>query len=175
MPKHGAKERKKPSLFQLMRKDNRGPGVRDCHEALTTANDRTAAIAGSAAVDQDLIELLLDRFIALDDAAIAETFYESNAVLGTFADRIAVAYLLGIIPVAVKQDLDHIRRIRSVFAHRFGETEFSHPLISDVCEKLQFGATDLPKDAPARFRYVACILALHTTLVGFQAAHMRAK
>jgi len=133
---------------------------------LATENDRTVALAGGAVLEQDLVRIIRESFIPLNDEEMADTFFEPDALLGTFARRTTMAHLLGLIDAGVKADLDRIRRIRNVFAHRVEDLKFSHPQIAEVCEKLHFFRKDMPPPdrKKPRDRFVFCVIALNLKL-----------
>jgi hypothetical protein len=168
MPKRGGSRGKKDktSLHHLTREHLKASELQDYFNELNTANDRTCALVGGAALDQTLVRILAERFIPLDDTGLANTFYEPQAPLGSLSIRIQLCYLLGIIPLAVKDDLDRIRRIRNAFAHRVHALEFSHPLVQLACDGLGNFAEALPNPITPRERFISCALGLHIILAG---------
>lgn len=126
--------------------------------------DRSAALVGASMVDSTLVFALQANFIFLGEEETYTYFHGQNAMLGTLASRINMAYVLGVYDDKYKSYLNAIRRVRNVFAHGMRPINFDHELISKECGKLpepDWSRTKdyVPRNTP-RERYVMfCIQA----------------
>jgi hypothetical protein len=174
----GSRGRKKPSLQSLTREPIVGGGqfVQSCVQLFNTDN-RTAALVGVALVDQLLVLLLQSKFIPLNDEELGDIFFGKRALLGGLAERITLCHALGLLPTDIKSDLDTMRRIRNVFAHRVQPLSFDNPLIKSECLKLQHITGDLLPlyDDTPRGRYVNCALYAFGALLDIVNASIRSK
>jgi DNA-binding MltR family transcriptional regulator len=91
-----------------------------------------------------------------------ELFYSPTAILANFSARILLCYALGIIDKRQRQDLDAIRNIRNVFAHRVKNLSFDHTLIAKECRTLKSAET---AGFPPRETYITNCLALYTEII----------
>jgi DNA-binding MltR family transcriptional regulator len=149
--------------------------ISELHRQLVRSDDRSLAIAATAAIEQNLVRLLQEHFIPLDDQGLAETFYDPDALLGTLSRRIRMAYLLGILPRVMRDDIDRIRKIRNVFAHRALDLKFSEAQVAEICAKLQTKAPHSKPKEMARWQFFETAVEIHTQItlltvkrVGFQ-------
>jgi Mannitol repressor len=67
---------------------------------------------------------------------IVDALLQPDGPLGSFASRIKLAYLLGIITVSLYSDLEIMRKIRNSFAHGRQTVRFSDQSIKDRCRSL---------------------------------------
>jgi hypothetical protein len=104
---------------------------------LAKQNDRSCAIVAAALLDRLLVHHLDLVFVDLSDAERDSIFFEANAVLGSFANRTEIAYVLGLITPQERADLARIRRIRNAFAHTLHSIDFSNDVIAAECAKFQ--------------------------------------
>jgi hypothetical protein len=70
---------------------------------------------------------------------IVDALLQPDGPLGSFASRIKLAYLLGIITVSLYSDLEIMRKIRNSFAHGRQTVRFSDQSIRDRCKSLAGG------------------------------------
>lgn len=103
---------------------------------LDNETDRGCALMAAAFLDELLIELL-QNFLVDDQKSFKELFSGTGG-LSTFASRIELSYLLGLIPVNAKRDLHLIRKIRNKFAHSMDVIDFNHPSIASRCRELKY-------------------------------------
>lgn len=96
-------------------------------------SDRAAAILGAALLDE-LVSQLISAFL-IDDPEEVRNLIERP--LGAFGSRIRAAYCMGLITKEVFEDLNVIRSIRNLFAHRLHELSFERAAIVEECAKLQ--------------------------------------
>jgi DNA-binding MltR family transcriptional regulator len=97
--------------------------------------DRGTALLASAWVDDTLATLVKSEL--LPDKEIVEDTFRPDGALGTFASRIKIAYLMGLIDKSTKSDLDLIRRIRNEFAHVREDIRFTSQTVKARCRELQ--------------------------------------
>lgn len=145
--KRGLGQKKKASLYDLTKEFLSEEQVGQWAKQLHNSNDRTVVIIGSAALDQLLLWLLVAHFTTDARENIDRYFYEDGAVLGSFSSRITICHAFGWITNQQKSDLDNIRKIRNVFAHRIQDIRFYDVPITAICNKLthDIDATD-PRD-----------------------------
>src|SRR5262249_55456349 len=104
-------------------------------------SDRGTALIAVAWVD-DSLEACLRAFFRDEKNAgdrhqrIVDALLQSDGPLGSFASRIKLAYLLGIITVSLYSDLEIMRKIRNSFAHGRQTVRFSDQSIKDRCKSL---------------------------------------
>ncbi len=137
MPKRGgSKGRKKPSLHNLSRQSLRPEHKEAFTKELMGESDRAAALVAAAEVESYLVHLLMFEFTRLSEEERELLFFGRNGTLSEFADRISVAYGLGVIHPDERDDLDRIRRIRNAFAHSAIPLTFENELIATECSRL---------------------------------------
>ena len=110
-----------------------------------THSERGAALDAVAQVDADLESLIRAYMIktSLQDQALKET-----GPIGPLGVRIKIAYLFGMIPKMLMQELDIIRKIRNEFAHTPNAVDFNYPKIKVACSELSIVPTirSLPRE-----------------------------
>jgi len=99
-------------------------------------SDRAAAILGAASLDNKLEKLLRAYFI--DESDIIQGLLYPDGPLGSFAVRIKLAYVLGLITKTEYLDLKYIKEIRNQFAHKLEGITFSTNNVADFCSNLSF-------------------------------------
>ena len=120
--------------------------VMELRTALSEETDRGCALHGASYLENELGLMLSSYFV--DDARIHSELLEGTGGLATFSARIAVAFALGLIPPAVRRDLDLIRKIRNDFGHNPTQIGFDHEPIANRCHDLYFRWE--PLDRPPR-------------------------
>jgi hypothetical protein len=100
------------------------------------ASDRACALLLGSLLDNTLAKTLSTKTIELTENEFRHLFLEQNSVLGTFADKIAMAYVLELISEKQRQTLTQLREIRNTFAHAIKPITFMHPLVLAECKKL---------------------------------------
>jgi DNA-binding MltR family transcriptional regulator len=130
---------------------------------LRRQSDRECAVVCVSLLEHQLEVLLLNCFVEMTSAEEKELF-GGTAPLSTFAAKIKVAYALRLIDKTFRDDLDRVRKIRNVFAHKVKPIHFSHPDVADWCFKLKLAQSPRPKDmvandigSRAKFAYVSAI------------------
>ena len=97
-------------------------------------NDRGAAILLATNVENALQIALLRMFKTRKDQA--RGLFGSNSPLGTFANKIQMAYALDIFGDETKANLDIIRTVRNAFAHAKIPIKFETPQVKNACAHL---------------------------------------
>jgi hypothetical protein len=123
-------------------------------ETLTPETDRGCALMAAAHLDNELETLLRAAWVA-DDKCLDETLGQSKP-LGTFASRIDVAYLAGLIGDRARRDLHLIRRIRNDFGHNPEPITFETESIARRCSELHHTYRK-PDDGP-RLLFTSTVL-----------------
>lgn len=116
---------------------------RQATATFTKESDRGTALIAVAWVD-DALETCLRVFFRGEKnggsgdrhRSIVDAVLQSEGPLGSFASRIKLAYLLGIITVSLYSDLEIMRKIRNSFAHGRQTVRFSDQSIKDRCKSL---------------------------------------
>lgn len=98
-------------------------------------DDRTSAIVAAAHVEANLARALLTRFRALTTDE-EDRIFEDRGILGDFASKIELGYLLNMYGPLVREDLDRLRQIRNRFAHDLEIRDFNHSEIARRCDAL---------------------------------------
>ncbi|MEB3121109.1 MAG: hypothetical protein VKL41_07780 [Snowella sp.] len=114
-------------------------------------NDRAIAIVGAAFLDT-LLEHILVNFLA-DDEKEVKKMLKYDQPLGTYGNRITMAYCLGLIGKIIRDDLRLVGRIRNRFAHDL-YASFNDEKIQSWCKSLKWHRIAIliesPSEATAR-------------------------
>lgn len=140
---------------------------------LRSEPDRGCALVTAEMFSELLESVIANRFV--DDPCICKRMLSDGmAPLGSFAARINIALLLGLIAKEVHAVLHSIREIRNAFAHEPTRITFGSKPISDVCHGLPNGFDPGPmprrgvtkKARAARMRFMSaasyCMSAIMT-------------
>lgn len=108
---------------------------------------RSTALAGSAYLEHGLRTAITNYLRnTLSEAEQERLFASDAAPLATFADRINLAFALGILGNDSRSDFNAIRLIRNVFAHSVIDVEFNLTTIATAIEALHvFKRPDFPQ------------------------------
>ncbi len=121
----------------------RRPNIRDISRQPPTDEERRAvretmisadapivtAILGAALLEHELEQLLRPRF-KRNDGPTWGKLTGDNGPLGTFSQKISIAYALGIADESLKDGLETVKNIRNQFAHAKKLIQFNHELIA---------------------------------------------
>lgn len=94
-------------------------------------SDRAVAIVGAALLNAHLEQLLTAFFV--DDPELVSALLGSDRPVGTFAARIRLAYLCGLISRDEHQDLNAINQVDEAFIREMGELSFGHLPVRGWC------------------------------------------
>lgn len=103
-------------------------------ETLDAESDRGCALMSASYLDDQLTPLVKSKLI--NDEKISKSLFKGNGLLNTFSTKIDMAYMLGLIPLSIKNNLDTIRKIRNKFAHSPNLLDFSDEEITGLCKNL---------------------------------------
>ena len=98
-------------------------------------SDRAVAIVGAAHLNAHLEQMLTSFFIP--DSDDVRALLGNDRPLGTFASRIRMAYVLGLISQEEREDLWAINEIREFFIREMGEISFADDPLREWCFLLQ--------------------------------------
>ncbi len=90
------------------------------YDSLKEESDRARAIVVTAWVDH-ILELKLKSVFCKGNSRARSKLFSSTGPFATLAAKIQAAYCAGWIDPDVYSDLEHLRKIRNVFAHKVGE------------------------------------------------------
>ena len=97
-------------------------------------SDRSAAIL-AASLLEDQLRTLLQKLL-VSDTHTAKMF-DTYGPLSTLSARCEIAYLMAIIPKDIRDDIDIVRKIRNLFAHRIEDVSFDTPPVCDLATNLK--------------------------------------
>lgn len=121
----------------MAKKDGKESDVVSLRKAVarfTKQVDRGTALVAAAWADDALEKCI--RAALRPDKSTADDVFRSDGPLGSFGARIKVAFLLDLIEINARKDLDRIKSIRNDFAHGRRELRFTTPTIKDRCALL---------------------------------------
>jgi len=108
----------------------------DIFDLLYRESDRGCILVSASVLDDALAAVIKHSIInkpLLTKKKTQELFNYTGAI-GTFSSKIAVSYLLGLIPDWIYQNLEIIRGIRNDFAHGYDLKDFNNP---ELCERIK--------------------------------------
>ncbi len=105
-------------------------------EELKTENARALITVGGSLVEYALECCILTRLRQPQNNTEANELFSDNGVMGTFREKIWMAYYLKVVGPITRQDIDLIRRIRNEAAHNMNPISFETPEIADRCRRL---------------------------------------
>lgn len=113
--------------------------------AYNTGDDRAIVIIGGSFVDIILDHILL-AFLPEEDKEV-ERLLQYDQPLGSFGNKVRVAYSLGLIEKVVKDDLKLVGKIRNRFAHDL-YASFDDENIKSWCRDLKWHKISMMMDPP---------------------------
>lgn len=99
-----------------------------------TKSDRATVIVATSVVEKDLIRAIERGMV--QDARETSMLLKHSGPLGAFEAKAHLAYLMGIIDSALRDDLARIADIRNRFAHQVEPLHFNSHTIQSLCEGL---------------------------------------
>jgi DNA-binding MltR family transcriptional regulator len=130
---------------------------REALNELEQLSDRAAGIVATTMLENSL-DGVFQHELRDDDPALLKELFTEGGPLGTFAAKIKLLYALGLVTKDGRHDLDSIRKIRNVFAHKLSGNTFQSESIKDRCLSLRLidkacvnGPTQLKTDARTKF------------------------
>src|ERR1700733_2668157 len=104
---------------------------------LNSASDRAVISVGGAYVEYALEEAILSRLRVPETETELKMFFHDKGIIGTFFEKIWIAYFLKVIGPQTRHDLELIRRIRNVAAHDMNPIAFqTTEEIANRCREL---------------------------------------
>lgn len=97
--------------------------------------DRGAALVGAALIDERLDRILSGHFI--DCKQSKELLNGANAPLGTLSIKAKLSFSLGLITLLEFEEIEIIRKIRNLFAHKVHGFTFKNQKVSALCKSLK--------------------------------------
>jgi hypothetical protein len=104
------------------------------HE-METDSDRAAGLVAATFLENQL-EDNIRKNLRDDQEALDDMFNPSRGPLTTFAAKIDLAYLIGLLSEKDRRELHTIRKVRNEFAHGFGRRSFQFEIIRDLVGNL---------------------------------------
>ena len=123
---------------------------------LNGASDRAAAILAAAYFEAKLHDAIMREFsIRNRDLSIllesGEKIFKHNNPIKNFADKIEIAFALGLYSDEVRKNLHKIREIRNHFAHASMPITFEHDDISNKCRQLNLNNFTQPDSLRTKY------------------------
>lgn len=129
-------------------------------------SDRSEAIIAGSLLENTLEYLIRQHLINNDP--LLNSFFKGKGALSSFATKIDMAVLLGILDDESARIFHTIRRIRNDFAHNVRPLNFGSQGINALCDNLVHTgdlqideatvSTDIPSDQTARTRYLGTVM-----------------
>jgi DNA-binding MltR family transcriptional regulator len=114
--------------------------LRRFEKELKAESDRGAAIMACTMIDWAL-ERMLKNFL-VDSKITLELFEGINGALSSLANKIKMAYSLGLLTKLEYVEFTQLRKIRNEFAHKFEVNfSFSDTKVKSLCDKLEIRET----------------------------------
>lgn len=99
-------------------------------------SDRGCVLVAAAIIDECLEVLLRSRLLQ-DDPKLINSLFSGQGPLSSFWSKIQFARALNVIPSWVHEDLERIRSLRNLFAHRYDSADFDDNEVVSITSKLQ--------------------------------------
>lgn len=107
--------------------------------ALNEESDRGCALMAASFIDIRIKQLIEKQFIK--DKCTNELLASSGPI-GTFSNRINIAFSLALIPAGMRRDLHILRKIRNDFAHDSSPISFETHHIKSRCFELKYAGKE---------------------------------
>ncbi|MDE3041065.1 MAG: hypothetical protein KGJ82_10890 [Nitrospirota bacterium] len=143
-------------------------------DVLNNEPDFSIVVVSTSYVDACLSALLQSFML---ESSVSDKLLDSRSgALGSFAARSDAAYVMGLIPKTIYQDLQQLAEIRNQFAHHHLSLSFSIPAVEAACLKLKHLGTmkngDIDEPAfppdrmpPARERFKFTVMVISHYLI----------
>lgn len=109
----------------------------DILNEMDKGDHRTAAVVAASFLENNLATAIMARLKELSDAEVKDLFEEDRAALSTFSAKTDIAFALNLFDADVKHDIDAIRHVRNLFAHRLDVRDFDHEEVAQYCDGLR--------------------------------------
>ena len=104
-------------------------------QQLSEESDRAAVIIAATILEDRLVVALKAFFV--DNPKIADKLFTPSGPLGSFAVKISFGFLMGIFGDDARRELETIKNIRNLFAHKITIKDFSSQKIKDLTNTLK--------------------------------------
>jgi DNA-binding MltR family transcriptional regulator len=125
------------------------------------AADRSVIIMACSHIEQYLLLGLCTRFRRTPGSGEMEELFEGYGPLSTFAARIAISDILGLLTSDMRHDLNIMKKIRNVCAHSNGPVSFDDQEIASRCQSFKLytdaGITENTRDISNRHKQRFCV------------------
>jgi DNA-binding MltR family transcriptional regulator len=128
------------------------------------ANERAGAIVAVAFLEDVLSDAISTRFRPLTEGARKLVFETGGAPLSSLSAKIHIAYALGLISSAAREDLLKLKAVRNLFAHEREVRSFLHKKVQEHCAVLNY-EPEQPGDGSALYRFQSTAAFLLTRLI----------
>jgi DNA-binding MltR family transcriptional regulator len=105
-------------------------------QTLNGESDRGAALVAAQILSEELAKLIKSKMV--NDKKLIKDAFSVRGALGSLSGRIDHAFLLGLLPNVVRQDLNLLRAIRNEFAHSTESKTFETHSIKSRCMELTY-------------------------------------
>ncbi len=112
--------------------------------------ERVDAIVSTCVLDERLERLL--RTVMIEDKSVDELMNDDQT-LQSFSSKLRLAYALGLLPKAVKKDLQYLNKIRNIFAHEAKVKSLDDARVCDLCRNLSMAKLRNGKELPPKTAY----------------------
>jgi len=116
----------------------------DFRTSLIEESDRGSVLMAAAFIEDKLSYLLESYFV--ENEKICKQLLKGNGALATFSSKIDLAFLLGLIPKNIFDDLHLLRKIRNEFAHTASKISFETPSVKDRTKALSVLSREMLRD-----------------------------
>jgi len=114
-------------------------------DELENANPRAIITVGGSLLEYAVEKCVESRFREPQTKEESSLLFSESGLLGTFSEKILIAYFLKLIGPQTKRDLDLIRLIRNVVAHDMNPVSFDETSeIANRCRELELAKSSIP-------------------------------
>jgi hypothetical protein len=135
-------------------------------------SNRAVAVVWPAIVENRLTDAL--KAYMRPDESVSKELFRPEGALGTFGQKVKLAYMLGLYEEDLKNDLVLLTKIRNAFAHRVEITDFDTSPIRDFMDRmttlkvhrelLEHERKENPQDGPGKARLLVLSNELYRTV-----------
>lgn len=105
-------------------------------ENIENESDRGCVLVAVAIIDENL-EILLRSQLLQSEPKILNLLFSGQGPLNSFWSKIQLTRAMDLIPGWMYEDLEHIRTLRNIFAHRYDSADFSDADVIFLTTKLE--------------------------------------
>lgn len=131
-------------------------------QTLNAESDRGAALVAAEILSEELAKLIKSKMV--NHKKLIKDAFNFQGALGSFSGRIDHAFLLGLLPNVVRQDLNLLRAIRNEFAHSTAAKTFETHSIKSRCMELNYYGIG-EKSSPPRKIFLRSMALIYRMIV----------